>query len=104
MDQPRRDLEQHSGGGPSPLPSWDPERTRDRRTPSASPFPLPACSRLRMTIKQAFEIFDLDEDATRGDLKRAFRKMAKRSHPDTTRRKDTSAFREAREAYDLLLP
>ena len=57
-----------------------------------------------MTIKQAFEIFDLDEDATRGDLKRAFRKMAKRSHPDTTRRKDTSAFREAREAYDLLLP
>jgi len=57
-----------------------------------------------MTIKQAFEILDLDADAARGDLKRAFRKAAKKSHPDKTRRKDTGAFREAREAYDLLLP
>ncbi len=57
-----------------------------------------------MTPDDAFEIFDLDEDATRGDLKRAFRKAAQTSHPDKTRRKDTSAFRQAREAYDLLLP
>ena len=57
-----------------------------------------------MTIKQAFEILGLGEDAARGDLKRAFGKAAKKSHPDKTRRKDTGAFREAREAYDLLLP
>lgn len=56
-----------------------------------------------MTIEDAREILGLDDDATQGDLKRAFRRLAKLYHPDRTGEEDSTEFREAKDAYDVLV-
>jgi hypothetical protein len=49
----------------------------------------------------SYEILGLSEDSDEDDIKKAFRKKAKETHPD--RGGDPADFREVREAYEILI-
>lgn len=54
-----------------------------------------------MTLKEALDILGLDSDASPKDVKKAFRKLAKRYHPDKTSTSNTETmFRRVNEAYE----
>ena len=58
-----------------------------------------------MTAKRDYyEVLDLPRSATAADIKKAYRKLARKHHPDLNRN-DPSAegrFKEVQEAYDVL--
>ena len=51
-------------------------------------------------MKDYYKILGVSEDASDGDIKKAFRKLAVKYHPD--RGGDENKFKEANEAYDTL--
>ncbi|XP_073002424.1 chaperone protein dnaJ 1, mitochondrial isoform X2 [Typha latifolia] len=60
---------------------------------------------LRYAIeKDYYEILGVSKDATRDDVKKAFRSLAKKYHPDTNKNNPAAKrkFQEIREAYEIL--
>lgn len=54
-------------------------------------------------LKNYYLILGVDRESSPGQIKKAFRKIVKQSHPDITRcGADPEKFREAREAYETL--
>ncbi len=57
-----------------------------------------------MSVVAALEVLELTLPVTAGELKHAYRAVAKRHHPDLTHEADPVLFRTASEAYAVLLP
>lgn len=56
-----------------------------------------------MSKRDYYEVLGLDKSASSEDIKRAYRKLAKKYHPDVSTEKDAEAkFKEVQEAYDVL--
>ena len=56
-----------------------------------------------MKYKDYYAIMDLSRDATQDEIKRAYRKLARRYHPDVSKELDAEAhFKEVGEAYEVL--
>ena len=55
-------------------------------------------------MKNYFRVFGLGPEADSEEIKRAYRELAKKFHPDTTNEEGdtTAAFREITEAYEIL--
>ncbi|RME65601.1 MAG: J domain-containing protein [Alphaproteobacteria bacterium] len=55
--------------------------------------------------RRALHALELEDDAGKDDIKRAYRRLAKRYHPDTNAGDEEAArrFREIRGAYDFLM-
>lgn len=49
-----------------------------------------------------YATLDVPTDATQGDIARAFRRLARRHHPDTSASPDPVAFQRASDAYQVL--
>mgnify|MGYP001126065587 CR=1 FL=1 len=52
--------------------------------------------------KNYYITLGISRGADLNQIKKAYRTIAKQSHPDTTRSRDSEDFREAREAYEIL--
>ena len=56
-----------------------------------------------MEFKDYYEIMGLKRDATQDEIKRAYRKLARKYHPDVSKETDAEArFKEVGEAYEVL--
>ena len=56
-----------------------------------------------MRHKDYYRILDVDEDATAAEIKKAFRRLARKFHPDVSVIKDAEErFKEVAEAYEIL--
>lgn len=56
-----------------------------------------------MEFKDYYQILGLARDATQDDIKRAYRKLARKYHPDVSKERDAEArFKEVGEAYEVL--
>lgn len=56
-----------------------------------------------MDYKDYYEILGLERTATQDDIKRAYRKLARKYHPDVNKEADAETkFKEAGEAYEVL--
>ena len=56
-----------------------------------------------MNKKDYYEVLGVDKNATEADIKSAFRKLAKKYHPDVSKEPDAAEkFKEAQEAYAVL--
>jgi curved DNA-binding protein len=56
-----------------------------------------------MNFKDYYEILGVDRDATQDQIKRAYRKLARKYHPDVSDAEDAEArFKEVGEAYEVL--
>lgn len=56
-----------------------------------------------MEFKDYYKILAVPRDATAEDIKRAWRRLARKYHPDVSKEKDAEArFKEMREAYEVL--
>jgi curved DNA-binding protein len=56
-----------------------------------------------MQYKDYYKIMGLSRDAGKDDIKRAYRKLARKYHPDVSKEKDAEAkFKELGEAYEVL--
>ena len=56
-----------------------------------------------MQYKDYYKIMGLARDASQDDVKRAYRKLARKYHPDVSKEKDAEAkFKELGEAYEVL--
>ncbi|QLY39559.1 molecular chaperone DnaJ [Hujiaoplasma nucleasis] len=56
-----------------------------------------------MSKRDYYEVLGLDKSASADDIKKAYRKLAKKYHPDVSTEKDAeSKFKEVQEAYDVL--
>lgn len=56
-----------------------------------------------MEYKDYYKIMGLKRDASQDDIKRAYRKLARRYHPDVSKEPDAEAkFRQTGEAYEVL--
>lgn len=56
-----------------------------------------------MTEKEALKILALDFSATEEMIKKAYRKMAQKYHPDNKETQDEKRFIQVREAYEFLM-
>ena len=53
--------------------------------------------------KDYYEVLGVSKTATDAEIKSAFRKLAKKYHPDVSKEKDAAEkFKEVNEAYDIL--
>lgn len=52
-------------------------------------------------MKDYYKILELDKEASQDDIKKAYRKMSKKYHPDTSQG-DDNKFKEVSEAYSIL--
>lgn len=56
-----------------------------------------------MDYKDYYKIMGVDKTATQDDIKRAYRKLARKYHPDVSKESDAEArFKEVGEAYEVL--
>ena len=56
-----------------------------------------------MQFKDYYKIMGLSRDASQDEIKRAYRKLARKYHPDVSKEKDAEAkFKELGEAYEVL--
>jgi len=56
-----------------------------------------------MEFKDYYKIMGVDRDATQDEIKRAYRKLARKYHPDVSKEPDAEArFKEVGEAYEVL--
>jgi len=56
-----------------------------------------------MEFKDYYEIMGVKRDATQDEIKRAYRKLARKYHPDVSKESDAEArFKEVGEAYEVL--
>jgi len=56
-----------------------------------------------LEYKDYYKIMGLDRDATQDDIKRAYRKLARKYHPDVSKEPEAQAkFQEMQEAYEVL--
>ena len=56
-----------------------------------------------MEYKDYYAIMGVDRDASQDEIKRAYRKLARRYHPDVSSEADAEArFQELQEAYEVL--
>src|SRR5579862_2450026 len=56
-----------------------------------------------MEFKDYYEVMGVARDATEAQIKQAYRKLARKYHPDVSKEKDAEAkFKEVREAYEVL--
>ena len=56
-----------------------------------------------MEFKDYYEIMGVKRDATQAEIKRAYRKLARKYHPDVSKEEDAEArFKEVGEAYEVL--
>ena len=56
-----------------------------------------------MEYRDYYEIMGLEREATQDQIKRAYRKLARKYHPDVSKEKDAEAsFKEVGEAYEVL--
>jgi curved DNA-binding protein len=56
-----------------------------------------------MEYKDYYEIMGVDRDATQDDIKRAYRKLARKYHPDVSKEENAEVrFKEVGEAYEVL--
>ena len=56
-----------------------------------------------MEYKDYYKILDVERDATQDDIKRAYRKLARKYHPDVSKEPDAEErFKEMAEAYEVL--
>lgn len=53
-------------------------------------------------MKDYYKILGLSPDCSQEDIKKAYRKLARDSHPDSCGREDSTEFREVQEAYDAI--
>lgn len=59
--------------------------------------------RISMEFKDYYGIMGVKRDATRDEIKRAYRKLARKYHPDVSREADAEVrFKEVGEAYEVL--
>ncbi len=56
-----------------------------------------------MTKRDYYEILEIDKSASKSDIKKAYRKLAKTYHPDRNKSEDAETkFKEIQEAYEVL--
>src|SRR6185295_3585606 len=56
-----------------------------------------------MQFKDYYEVMGLARGATQDEIKRAYRKLARKYHPDVSKEKDAEEkFKELQEAYEVL--
>jgi curved DNA-binding protein len=56
-----------------------------------------------MQYKDYYQILGVSKNSTPDELKKAYRKLARKYHPDTNKDKDAeSKFKDISEAYDVL--
>ncbi|VAW52887.1 DnaJ-class molecular chaperone CbpA [hydrothermal vent metagenome] len=56
-----------------------------------------------MDYKDYYKILDVEKDVSQADIKRAYRKLARKYHPDVSKLSDAEArFKEVGEAYEVL--
>src|SRR5690606_10498316 len=66
------------------------------------PCPIGA-TEATMKFKDYYEVLGVDRNASQDDIKRAYRRLARKYHPDVSKEPDAEArFKEVREAYEVL--
>ena len=56
-----------------------------------------------MEFKDYYKVMGVPRDATEAQIKQAYRKLARKYHPDVSKEKDAEArFKEVGEAYEVL--
>jgi curved DNA-binding protein len=56
-----------------------------------------------MEFKDYYKVMGVARDATEAQIKQAYRKLARKYHPDVSKEKDAEArFKEVQEAYEVL--
>src|SRR5438046_10467069 len=81
-------------------PSRSVKRSTRRRT-SAVAIPAAAAS-VAKRKRDYYLVLGVERDASEGDIKRAFRELARKHHPDVNPADAGEAFREINEAYAVL--
>ncbi|MGM0605615.1 MAG: DnaJ domain-containing protein [Halobacteriota archaeon] len=76
-------------------------RTRARQNRSRASNRPPRSTAPAVSRSEAYAMFDLSEDATAEEIRRAYRRAVKRTHPDTDSG-DEEQFKRVSRAYDVL--